>query len=148
MPTLVKTLFNDEDLRTRLPLAGVNSINWARVVAQSVYYFTASVALGTPDKAVSFSVPTGNFGDIFAGFVAKQMGLPLAELMIATNVNDILTRTLETGSYVMADVVATSSPSMDIQISSNFERLLFELSGRDSAFVCQAMASLTSMGLC
>ena len=113
-------------------LSGVNSINWARIVAQAVYYFTAAVALGAPHRKVAFTVPTGNFGDMFAGYVATRMGLPVDRLVIATNVNDILVRTLATGAYELRDVVATSSPSMDIQVSSNFERLLFDAYGRDA----------------
>lgn len=141
---LVKDMFNHAAFRDRVNLAGVNSINWVRVMAQTVYYFTSAVALGGPETKISFSVPTGNFGDIFAGYVAKQMGLPIDRLMIATNVNDILARTLATGAYTMGDVVATSSPSMDIQISSNFERLLFDAADRDPAVVCTYMAALKS----
>jgi threonine synthase len=136
-------MFNDADFRHETGLAGVNSINWARVMAQTVYYFTASAQLGGPDKEVAFSVPTGNFGDIFAGYVAKQMGLPIAQLMIATNINDILARVLKTGTYEIGDVVASTSPSMDIQVSSNFERLLFEATGRNAAEVCRLMRELT-----
>ncbi|MEC7176913.1 MAG: threonine synthase [Pseudomonadota bacterium] len=139
---LVKDMFNDADFRHETGLAGVNSINWARVMAQTVYYFTASAQLGGPDKEIAFSVPTGNFGDIFAGYVAKQMGLPIAQLMIATNINDILARVLKTGIYEIGDVVASSSPSMDIQVSSNFERLLFEATGRDADEVCRLMGEL------
>ena len=143
---LVKSMFNDQPFRERVRLAGVNSINWVRVMAQTVYYFTAAVALGAPEREISFSVPTGNFGDIFAGYVAKQMGLPIKQLMIATNVNDILARTLATGVYETDTVIATSSPSMDIQISSNFERLLFEVTGRDGARVQQYMDALQTTG--
>lgn len=143
---LVKALFNHHAFRDSVQLSGVNSINWARVVAQVTYYFVAAVALGAPHRKVAFSVPTGNFGDIFAGFVAQKMGLPIEQLVIATNINDILARTLETGRYEMAGVSATSSPSMDIQISSNFERLLFEASGRDAGAVRQMMASLKQGG--
>ena len=124
---LVKAMFNDSEFRQEVNLAGVNSINWARVMAQTTYYFTAAAQLGGPDTPVGFSVPTGNFGDIFAGYVAAQMGLPVARLMIATNVNDILARVMQAGIYETEEVIATSSPSMDIQVSSNFERLLFEL---------------------
>jgi threonine synthase len=130
---LVKTLFNDHAFRDRYRLSAVNSINWARIMAQTVYYFTAAAALGAPHRRVSFSVPTGNFGDIFAGFVALKMGLPIERLIIATNSNDILARTLSTGRYEPRAVVATASPSMDIQVSSNFERLLFEAANRDNA---------------
>lgn len=143
---LVKAMFNDESFRQDMSLAGVNSINWARVMAQTVYYFTAAAKLGAPDQPVAFSVPTGNFGDVFAGYVAAQMGLPVAHLMVATNVNDILARTMDSGVYQTGDVVATSSPSMDIQVSSNFERLLFELTGRDASRVRGYMDALTQSG--
>ena len=140
---LVKGLFNHHAFRDRVRLSGVNSINWARIVAQVVYYFTAAATLGAPHRKMSFTVPTGNFGDIFAGYVAERMGLPVDRLVIATNVNDILARTIATGTYDVREVVATSSPSMDIQVSSNFERLLFEATGRDAAEVRAQMASLT-----
>jgi threonine synthase len=139
---MVKAMFAHAAFRDEVRLAGVNSINWARVAAQTVYYFTAAVALGSPVRPVSFSVPTGNFGDVFAGWVAKRMGLPVARLGIATNTNDILPRTVATGSYEVHGVVPTTSPSMDIQVSSNFERLLFEAYGRDSAAVRGLMGSL------
>lgn len=138
----VKAMFNHHAFRDRMALAGVNSINWARVLAQAVYYFTAAVALGAPHRPVDFVVPTGNFGDVFAGYVAKRMGLPIGRLVVATNVNDILARTLETGTYQVHGVTPTTSPSMDIQVSSNFERLLFDAVGRDPAKVRAAMASL------
>jgi len=128
---LVKACFNDLEFRDSVGLTAVNSINWARVMAQVVYYFTSAVALGAPGRTVSFSVPTGNFGDIFAGYIAKGMGLPIETLAIATNSNDILARTLDTGRYSLGTATATLSPSMDIQVSSNFERLLFDLAGRD-----------------
>lgn len=143
---LVKGLFNHHAFRDKVALSGVNSINWARIVAQVVYYFTSAVALGAPARAVDFTVPTGNFGDVFAGFVAKKMGLPIRKLRVATNVNDILARTLKTGIYEVREVHATASPSMDIQVSSNFERLLFESSGRDAALVRGLMASLKQSG--
>ena len=139
---LVKAMFNDTAFRDRVKLSGVNSINWARIMAQIVYYFTTAVALGSPDRKISFTVPTGNFGDIFAGYCAKRMGLPIDKLVIATNENDILTRMLKTGRYDMKSVKATTSPSMDIQISSNFERLLFEAYDRDASKVRAAMESL------
>jgi threonine synthase len=139
---IVKGLFNHHAFRDRVALSGVNSINWARIVAQAVYYFTAAVALGTPHRGVAFTVPTGNFGDVFAGFVALGLGLPVERLVIATNVNDILGRTLATGTYEPRDVIATSSPSMDIQVASNFERILFEAYGRDGKAVRSAMGSL------
>lgn len=143
---MVKAMFNHHAFRDRVALSGVNSINWARIVAQTVYYFTAAVALGAPARSVDFTVPTGNFGDIFAGYVAKRMGLPIGRLRVATNVNDILARTLATGAYEVRGVQATSSPSMDIQVSSNFERLVFEAAGRDAATVRGLMASLTQSG--
>ncbi len=139
---IVKGLFNHHDFRERVRLSGVNSINWARIVAQVVYYFTAAVALGAPARKVAFTVPTGNFGDIFAGYVAQRMGLPIDRLVIATNVNDILSRTLATGTYALHDVVATTSPSMDIQVSSNFERLLFDAYNRDGSAIRALMGSL------
>ncbi len=139
---IVKGLFNHAAFRERVRLSGVNSINWARIVAQTVYYFTAAVALGAPLRKVAFTVPTGNFGDIYAGYVAQRMGLPIDRLVIATNVNDILARTLATGVYELRDVVATTSPSMDIQISSNFERLLFDAYDRDAGAIRALMASL------
>jgi threonine synthase len=135
---IVKALFADEAFRKKHNLTAVNSINWARILAQVVYYFYAALKLGAPEKKVSFSVPTGNFGDIYAGYIAKRMGLPIDQLIIATNRNDILARTLATGTYQMAGVEASLSPSMDIQISSNFERLLFDLYNRDG----KTMASL------
>ena len=138
---LVKGMFNHHAFADRVRLAGVNSINWARIVAQAVYYFTAAVALGAPHRKVAFTVPTGNFGDIFAGHVARSMGLPVDRLVIATNVNDILVRTLTTGAYEPREVVATTSPSMDIQVSSNFERLLFEAYDRNAAAVRGLMQS-------
>ena len=141
--TLVKGMFNDHAFRDRVGLSGVNSINWARIAGQVTYYFAAAVALGAPHRPVSFAVPTGNFGDIFAGYVAKRMGLPIERLVIASNVNDILPRTLASGTYSMRDVVATTSPSMDIQISSNFERYLFEASGRDADMISSMMRTLT-----
>ena len=138
----VKAMFNNHAFRDRVRLSGVNSINWGRIVAQIVYYFTAAVSLGAPHRKVSFTVPTGNFGDIFAGYCARQMGLPIEKLVIATNANDILKRTIDSGRYEMADVAPTISPSMDIQISSNFERLLFESVGRDAEAVNRMMAGL------
>ena len=123
---ILKGLFNNHGFRDGLRLSGVNSINWARVVAQTVYYFTSAAVLGGPHRKVSYTVPTGNFGDILAGYIAKQMGLPIDRLIIATNENDILARTLDSGAYEVKGVQATSSPSMDIQVSSNFERLLFD----------------------
>ena len=143
---LLKTMFNDLAFRDRVKLAGVNSINWARVVAQITYYFVAATALGGPHRAVAFSVPTGNFGDIFAGYAAKRMGLPIERLVIATNDNDILRRTHATGAYEVRRVVATTSPSMDIQVSSNFERYLFEATNRDAGWVRGKMGGLVQSG--
>ncbi|MDD1519578.1 threonine synthase [Bradyrhizobium sp. WBAH42] len=143
---LVKGMFNNHRFRDATSLSGVNSINWARIVAQVVYYFTSAVAVGAPARAVDFVVPTGNFGDIFAGYVAKRMGLPVRTLRIAANVNDILARTLKTGIYEVREVHATASPSMDIQISSNFERLLFEAGRRDAAGVRRLMEQLKQSG--
>ena len=142
---IVKALFGDVEFRTRHALSAINSINWVRIIAQTVYYYTAHAKLG-PDARPSFTVPTGNFGDIFAGFVASKMGLPMERLVIATNENDILARALETGRYEPREVMPTDSPSMDIQVSSNFERLLFEESGRDCRYVIQAMANLRENG--
>lgn len=143
---LVKAMFNHTAFRDEVRLSGVNSINWARIMAQVVYYFTSALSLGGPDRKISFTVPTGNFGDIFAGYVAREMGLPIDKLVIATNDNDILARTLKTGRYEMKGVKATTSPSMDIQISSNFERLLFEVSGRDAGEIRSQMAGLAQSG--
>jgi len=136
---MVKRLFGDEEARSQVTLSAVNSINWARLMAQVVYYFYAAVRLGGPDRPVAFSVPTGNFGDVFAGYVASRMGLPIARLVVATNVNDILHRALTSGDYSAGTVTPTATPSMDIQVSSNFERLLFDLSGRDGAAISAMM---------
>lgn len=129
--TLVKALLRDDVLQQSMRLSAVNSINWARVMAQVVYYFTSAVALGAPHREISFSVPTGNFGDVFAGYVARQMGLSIGKLIVATNENDILHRAFALGDYSANGVTPTITPSMDIQISSNFERLLFDLNDRD-----------------
>ncbi len=142
----LKDMFNHFEFRDAVGLAGVNSINWARVLAQVVYYFTSAVALGAPHREVSFTVPTGNFGDIFAGYIARAMGLPIRDLVIATNQNDILHRTLETGSYTKETVLPSVSPSMDIQVSSNFERVLFDAYGREGAVVAEQMADLAKGG--
>lgn len=140
----VKTLFGDAEFRKQHRLLAVNSINWARILAQVVYYFYAALRLGAPARVVNFCVPTGNFGDIFAGYIARRMGLPVGQLVIASNRNDILTRCLRTGSYSMAGVEASLSPSMDIEISSNFERLLFDLHGRDGAKMGEMMTRFRS----
>ncbi len=143
---LVKAMFNHHAFRDSTRLSGVNSINWARIMAQIVYYFSSAISLGAPDRLVSFTVPTGNFGDVFAGYCAERMGLPIDRLVVATNANDILARTVESGTYAMEGVVATTSPSMDIQISSNFERLLFEAGGRDAGKVRRSMNQLVQSG--
>ncbi len=137
---LLKALLGDARLREKLNLAAVNSINWGRIMAQAVYYVSAALALGAPLRRVAFAVPTGNFGDVYAGYLAHRMGLPLAQLIVATNRNDILTRFFETGVYRPGAVVPTTSPSMDIQVASNFERLLFDLCGREGALVAGLMA--------
>ncbi|MFY0692409.1 MAG: threonine synthase [Paracoccaceae bacterium] len=142
----VKDMFNDFEFRDSVRLAGVNSINWARVLAQVVYYFTSAVSLGAPDRAVSFTVPTGNFGDIFAGYIAKRMGLPIEQLIIATNQNDILHRALVSGAYTTEGVIPSISPSMDIQVSSNFERALFMAYDGDGAAVASQMDELKKTG--
>jgi threonine synthase len=141
---LVKRMFNDADFAGRFDLSAVNSINWARLVAQVVYYVYAAVRLGAPEKKVAFAVPTGNFGDVFAGYVAAQMGLPVERLIVATNVNDILHRALSEGDYSQGTVVPTATPSMDIQVSSNFERLLFDLGGRDGLALADQMKGFES----
>jgi threonine synthase len=143
---LVKTLFLDEAFRTRHHLVAVNSINWARVLAQTVYYFYAALRLGAPHRSVAFSVPTGNFGDIYAGYLAARMGLPVADLLIASNHNDILTRCHATGRYAVGEVLPSLSPSMDIQVSSNFERLLFDLYAQEGTAVSALMDSLRHSG--
>ena len=142
----LKAMFNDFAFRDRVGLAGVNSINWARVLAQVVYYFSSAVELGAPGRPVSFTVPTGNFGDIYAGSIARAMGLPIERLVIATNQNDILHRTFMTGRHEKEGVVPSISPSMDIQVSSNFERALFDAYGRDGNAVAQLMAELSDQG--
>ena len=139
---IVKGLFNHHAFRDELKLCGVNSINWARVMLQTVYYFTSAAALGAPDRTVSFAVPTGNFGDVLAGWIARRMGLPIERLIVATNENDILVRAIETGRYEVRAVQPTQSPSMDIQVSSNFERLLFEACERDASSVRALMGNL------
>lgn len=141
---MVKRMFNDRAMTDRFTIGAVNSINWARLMAQVVYYFAAGLQLGAPHRPVAFSVPTGNFGDVFAGYVAAQMGLPVARLIVATNVNDILHRALTAGDYSQGTVTPTAAPSMDIQISSNFERLLFDLGGRDGAALAAQMATFES----
>ena len=143
---LVKAMFADAGLRDEVNLSAVNSINWARIMAQAVYYVWAALSLGGPHRSVAFSVPTGNFGNVFAGFVAQRLGLPVAKFIVGSNSNDILTRYFETGVMSSAAVVPTLSPSMDIQISSNFERLLFETMGRDGAAVSRLMDRFKQSG--
>ncbi|MEE4453786.1 threonine synthase [Novosphingobium resinovorum] len=141
---IVKRVFNDKGMTDRFAIGAVNSINWARLMAQVVYYFAAGLQLGAPHRKVAFSVPTGNFGDVFAGYVAAQMGLPVERLIVATNVNDILHRALAEGDYSQGTVTPTAAPSMDIQVSSNFERLLFDLGGRDGKALAEQMAGFES----
>lgn len=137
---MVKRMFNDKAMTDRFGIAAVNSINWARLMSQVVYYFAAALQLGAPAREVAFAVPTGNFGDVFAGYVAAKMGLPVKRLIVATNINDILHRALSTGDYSAGTVTPTAAPSMDIQVSSNFERLLFDACGRDGAALSAQMA--------
>ena len=143
---LVKAMFADAEFRRTYGLSAVNSINWARIMAQVVYYVAAAVALGAPERPVSFAVPTGNFGNVYAAHVARRMGLPIAELVIGTNRNDILARFINQGTMTIEPVVPSLSPSMDIQVSSNFERLLFELKGRNGAAVAAAIGDFRKTG--
>lgn len=143
---ILKAMFNDPAIRSELRLSAVNSINWARVMAQIVYYFQARLSLGAPDRAVSFSVPSGNFGNVFAGYAAQAMGLPVESFVVGSNRNDILCRFFEQNDMSVAEVHPTLSPSMDIQVSSNFERLLFDLLGRDGATVAAAMTDFRKHG--
>jgi len=143
---IVKQLFNDLDFRDQVNLSAINSINWARLMPQIVYYFAAALRLGAPDRKVAFSVPTGNFGNVFAGYVAVQMGLPVERLIIASNQNDILPRFFTSGAMARETVVPSLSPSMDIQVSSNFERLLFELLDRDGAATADVMNRFAATG--
>ncbi len=143
---LVKALFGDDAFRDEVNLSAVNSINWARILVQIVYYFHAGLAVGAPDRGLAFSVPTGNFGNVFAGWAARAMGLPVEQLVVGSNRNDILTRFFETGHMTTGPVQPTLSPSMDIQVSSNFERLLFELYARDGATVDRLLTTLREHG--
>ena len=143
---ILKSLFADDAFAGEVNLSAVNSINFARIIAQSVYYFVSAVALGAPGRAVSFAVPTGNFGDAFAGYAAKLMGLPIAQIIVATNANDIVSRALATGEYRRGAAQATQSPAMDIQVASNFERLFFECAGRDSAATADAFRTFGAAG--
>ncbi len=145
--SIVKGMFGDDQFRTAVDLSGVNSINFARIIAQAVYYFTAAVALGAPKREIAFCVPTGNFGDAFAGWVAKQMGLPIARIIVATNSNDIMARAFEEGRYARGVVAATQSPAMDIQIASNFERLYFETARRDGVETSRAFRAFGEAGV-
>ncbi len=143
---LAKACFNDLAFRDRHALTAVNSINFARVMAQIVYYFWAALKLGAPERPVAFTVPSGNFGNVYAGYAARQMGLPISHFVVGTNSNDILARFFESGSMTMTEVVPTFSPSMDIQISSNFERLLFDLYDRNGKTLADAMAAFRGTG--
>jgi threonine synthase len=144
---IVKQVFQDQALRQAVDLSGVNSINFARIAAQAVYYFTSAVALGAPHRPVSFCVPSGNFGDAFAGYVASRMGLPIARIVVATNSNDILAHAFEDGRYARGQVHATMSPAMDIQSASNFERLYFEAVGRDAVATASAFEGFNTTGV-
>ena len=139
---IVKDMFNENEFREKINMSGVNSINWARIICQIVYYFYAAFKIGK--QKISFSVPTGNFGDIYAGYMAKKMGLPIDKLIVATNENDILQRVINTGTYKPEKVKPSLSPSMDIQVSSNFERLLFDIVGQDDKKVVSLMNDLTT----
>ncbi|MFI4935794.1 MAG: threonine synthase [Caulobacterales bacterium] len=144
---MLKAMFQDAQFAQGVDLSGVNSINWARIAAQIVYYFTAAVALGAPHRKVAFAVPTGNFGDAFAGFAAAQMGLPVERIIAAVNANDILSRALADGRYASGKVQATQSPAMDIQVASNFERLYFEASERDAVETARAFRAFAAQGV-
>tara|TARA_A100001011_G_scaffold121764_1_gene128499 strand:+ start:61 stop:912 length:852 start_codon:yes stop_codon:yes gene_type:complete len=142
---IVKELFNEDDFRTKINMSGVNSINWARIVCQIVYYFYSFFKLQKSN--ISYSVPTGNFGDIYAGYVAKKMGLPINKLIVATNKNDILNRVINTGEYKPDTVKPSITPSMDIQVASNFERLLFYILDENDSSVSSLMNELSSKGI-
>ena len=144
--TMLKAMFNDVAFRDEIRISGVNSINWARILPQVVYYFVAAAALGAPDTTVSFTVPSGNFGNVFAGYIAHRMGLPIDRLVVASNSNDILTRAIKTGDHTLATAQPTLAPSMDIQIASNFERLLFEVHDRDGQQIQALMTELAQSG--
>jgi threonine synthase len=143
---IVKDAFQDQSLRQAVDLSGVNSINFARIAAQAVYYFTTAAALGAPERKVSFCVPSGNFGDAFAGYVAHRMGLPMGRILVATNSNDILAQAFETGRYARGKVHPTMSPAMDIQSASNFERLYFESVGREATETARAFEAFAKAG--
>ncbi len=143
---MVKRVFGDADMQAKFSISAVNSINWARLMAQIVYYVWAAVQMGAPQRQVAFSVPTGNFGDAFAGYAAARMGLPIARIIVATNSNDIMHRAFAKGDYSKGPVEATGAPSMDIQVASNFERLLFDMDGRDGAKTRARMADFDGSG--
>ena len=143
---MVKALFNDLEFRDRYRLSAVNSINWARLLPQIVYYFWAALALGAPDRKVAFSVPSGNFGNVFSGYAAQALGLPIEKLVVATNANDILSRFFNTGTMEILGVKPSLSPSMDIQVSSNFERLLFDLHDRDGPVTARELDGFRETG--
>ena len=140
---IVKQMFNDEQFREKINMSGVNSINWARIICQIVYYFYAYFKISSK---VNFSVPTGNFGDVYAGYIAKKMGLPVDKLIVATNENDILCRVINSGEYRPSKVKPSLSPSMDIQVASNFERLLFDVLSNDDQKVAKSMQNLKENG--
>ena len=139
---LVKLMFEDKDFSKSINMSGVNSINWARIIAQSVYYFYSYFLIEDKTKPINFSVPTGNFGDVYAGYLAKKMGLPINKLLVATNQNDILHRAISEGKYVSEKVFETLSPSMDIQVASNFERLIYDLNDKDDILTNEIMKTI------
>ena len=143
---LVKSMFADKNFSNEIKMSGVNSINWARIIAQSVYYFYSYFLIEDKDRPINFSVPTGNFGDVYAGYLAKKMGLPINKLIVATNQNDILHRAISKGSYEVEKVAETISPSMDIQIASNFERLIYDLNNGDDLLTAKAMNNIKEKG--
>jgi threonine synthase len=143
---LVKSMFADKNFSNEINMSGVNSINWARIIAQSVYYFYSYFLIEDKDEPINFSVPTGNFGDVYAGYLAKKMGLPINKLIVATNQNDILHRAISKGSYEVEKVAETISPSMDIQIASNFERLIYDLNNGDDSLTAKAMNDIKEKG--
>ena len=139
---LVKSMFEDKNFSNSINMSGVNSINWARIIAQSVYYFYSYFLIEDKTKPINFSVPTGNFGDVYAGYLAKKMGLPINKLLVATNQNDILHRAISEGKYVSEKVFETLSPSMDIQVASNFERLIYDLNNKDANLTNEIMKTI------
>jgi threonine synthase len=143
---LVKTMFADKTFSNDIKMSGVNSINWARIIAQSVYYFYSYFLIEDDKRPINFSVPTGNFGDVYAGYLAKKMGLPINKLIVATNQNDILHRAISKGSYEVENVSETLSPSMDIQVASNFERLLYDLNEGNDLQTTDVMKNIKEKG--